>query len=286
MSDEVEEGEKSSKVSKRSRRSKTKTNLEEVEQERVEESKLTEVQQVEEAKKEEVKPPMKIKIGDFVLVDYTIRVKETGEIVDTTIEEIGKNYFEAGRVYEPRLVIPGKGLLLKAIEDELVDLELNQEKVFEIPPEKAFGPRDPNKVKVIPIRRLKDVEGPITIGSRITIDGREGVVRSIGSGRIQVDFNPYLAGKHLECWVKVVKIIEDKIEKIKSLIHTRIPDVHVDKFEILQDGVEVRITIPREAYLLPALQVSKRVLAKDIIDHVEGIEKIVYLENYDKQMFQ
>jgi len=116
-----------------------------------------------EEKIEEVKPLTKIKIGDFVLIDYTIKVKETGEIVDTTIEEVGKNYFEAGKIYEPKLVIPGKGLLLKAIEDELIDLEPNQEKVFEVPPEKAFGPRDPGKVKIIPIRRLKDGGSPILI---------------------------------------------------------------------------------------------------------------------------
>jgi len=277
MPDDVIEEEKSSRSRRRGRRSKAGVGVEEAEAIEIKDG---------EGKIEEVKPPTKIKIGDFVLIDYTIKVKETGEIVDTTIEEVGKNYFEAGKIYEPRLVIPGKGLLLKAIEDELIDLEPNQEKVFEIPPEKAFGPRDPGKVKIIPIRRLKDVEGPITVGSRITIDGKEGVVRSIGSGRVQVDFNPYLAGKHLECWVRVVKIIEDKLEKIKSLIHTRIPDVDVNKFEILQDGGEVRITIPKEAFLLPALQLSKRVLAKDIIDHIEGVEKIVYLENYDRQMFQ
>jgi peptidylprolyl isomerase len=285
MSDDVIEEEKSSRSRRRGRRSIAKAGVEEVEQKVVEEAEATEIKEGEE-KIEEVKPPTKIKIGDFVLVDYTIKVKETGEIVDTTIEEVGKNYFEAGKIYEPKLVIPGKGLLLKAIEDELLDLEPNQEKVFEIPPEKAFGPRDPSKVKIIPIRRLKDIEGPITVGSRIMIDGKEGVVRSIGSGRVQVDFNPYLAGKHLGCWIRVVKIIEDKLEKIKSLIHTRVPDVDINKFEILQDEGEVRITIPKEAFLLPALQLSKRVLAKDIIDHIEGVEKIVYLENYDRQMFQ
>ncbi len=285
MSDDVTEEEKSSRSSRRGRRSRAKTEVEETESQSIEEAQPTEIK-AEEEKIEEVKPPTKIKIGDFVLIDYTIKVKETGEVVDTTIEEVGKNYFEAGRIYEPKLVIPGKGLLLKAIEDELIDLELNQEKTFEISPEKAFGARDPNKVKVIPIRRLKDVEGPITVGSRITIDGKEGVVRSIGSGRVQVDFNPYLAGKSLECWIRIVNIIEDKIEKIKSLIHTRIPDVDINKFEIIQDREELRITIPREAFLFPGLQVSKRILAKDIIDHIEGIEKIVFLENYDRQMFQ
>lgn len=282
-SEEVEEAKASKEVKKRGRRAKAKT---EGEVQQVVEEKVSPETKMEEVKIEEAQVPRKTKMGDFLLVDYTIKVKETGEIVDTTLEEVGKNYFEAGKVYEPRLVIPGKGLLLKAIEDELVDLEVGQEKVFEIPPEKAFGPRDPNKVKVIPIRRLKDVEGPITVGSRITVDGKEGVVRSIGSGRIQVDFNPYLAGKHLECSVKIVKIIEDKNEKIKSLIHTRIPDVDTEKFEIFQDGGEVRIVVPREAFLLPALQVSKRVLAKDIIDHIDGVEKITFLETYSRDMFQ
>ncbi|MEN2975414.1 MAG: peptidylprolyl isomerase, partial [Candidatus Caldarchaeales archaeon] len=214
----------------------------------------------------EVKESLKIKEGDFIIIDYTIKVKETGEVIDTTIEEIGKKFFEVGRTYEPKLVIPGKGLLLKAIEEQLIGMEVNQEKTFEIPPEKAFGARDPSKVKVIPIRRLKDVEGPITVGSRLTIEGKEGIIRSIGSGRVQIDFNPYLAGKYLECSVKVVKIIEDKLEKIKALIHTRIPDVEVEKFIIQHDGTEVRITIPKEAFLLPALQMSKRILARDIID--------------------
>lgn len=231
------------------------------------------------------RPSQKVREGDFVLVDYIIKVKETGELVDTTLEEEGKNFFEAGKVYEPRLVIPGRGFLLKAIEDELVGMEAHQEKVFDIPPEKAFGPRDPSKVKVIPLRRLRDVEGPIAPGTRITVDGREGIIRSVESGRVQVDFNPYLAGKHLECRVKVVKIIEDDLEKIKALIHARIPDVDVEKFVVEQGDREIRIVIPREAFLLPALQMSKRVLARDLIDYL-SIERVVFLEPYDRQVFQ
>lgn len=235
---------------------------------------------------EEVKVPPKVRPGDFVLVDYVVRVKETGELVETTIEEVGKEKPEAGQTYEPKLVIPGKGLILKAIEDELIGMEPGQEKKFEVPPEKAFGPRDPSKIKVLPLRRLRDVEGPITIGSRITVNGREGIVRSIGSGRVQIDFNPYLAGKHLDCYVKIVKIIKDALEKVKALIHTRIPDVDVGKFGIELKKPEVRITVPQDAYLLPALQVSKRVLAKDIIDHINGVERVTYLESYERQMFQ
>ncbi len=225
-----------------------------------------------------------VREGDLVLVDYTVRVKETGELVETTLEDVAKSEGAGqGGPFEPRLVIPGKGFLLKAIEDELIGMEPGQEKRFEIPPEKAFGPRDPNKVKVIPLRRLRDVEGPITVGSRITVDGREGIVRSIGSGRVTIDFNPYLAGKTLQCEVKVVKILTEERERIKALLHNRIPDVEAEKFKIRVRKPEVRIELPNEAYLLPAIQVAKRALAKDLMEYVDGVEKVVFVETYTKE---
>jgi len=240
---------------------------------------------------EEVKPeekPKKIGEKDFVLVDYVVRVEETGELVETTLEEEAKKsgVEVSGQTFEPKLVIPGRGLLLKAIEDEIIGMEEGEEKRFTIPPERGFGLRDPSKVRVIPLRKLKDVEGPITIGSRITIDGKEGIVRSIGSGRVQVDFNPYLAGKHLDCYIKIVKLIVDDAEKVKALLHSRLPDIEKEKFTVEFEKPEVRVTIPQEAFLLPALQVSKRVVAKDIIDNIDGVEKVIYVENYTKGLFQ
>ena len=220
-----------------------------------------------------------VKEGDLVLIDYTIRVKETGELIETTIKDVAdKEGVQGAGRFEPRLAIPGKGYMLKAFEEQLIGMAPGEEKKFEIPPEKAFGQRDPSKIKVIPLRRLKDVEGPITIGSRIVVDGKEGIVRSIGSGRVQVDFNPYLAGKTLDCYVRIVKILTEKTEKIKALIHNRIPDVEVEKFKIRATKNGVTIQIPEEAMMLPAIQVTKRALAKDLIEHIEGIEKVTFTE--------
>ncbi len=225
-----------------------------------------------------------IKEGDLTLVDYTIRVKESGELIETTIEEAAKEAgVQAQGAFEPRLIIPGRGFALKAFEEQLIGMAPGEEKKFEIPPEKAFGQRDPSKIRVIPLRRLRDVEGPITIGRRIIVDGREGIVRSIGSGRVQVDFNPYLAGKTLDCYVKVVKILTDKNEKIKALIHYRIPDVDVSKFKIRATKTTITIQVPDEAMLLPAIQVAKRTLAKDLMEYIEGIEKVTFTEVFTKE---
>ena len=248
----------------------------------------SEAKQKAERKAEEKAPEKRlIKEGDLVLVDYTIRVKENGELIETTIEEEAKKEnAQAQGPFEPRLIIPGRGFTLKAFEEQLIGMAPGEEKKFEIPPEKAFGPRDPSKIRVIPLRRLRDVEGPITIGSRIIVDGREGIVRSIGSGRVQVDFNPYLAGKTLDCYVKVVKILTEKSEKIKALIHYRIPDVDVSKFKVRATKTTVTIQIPDEAMLLPAIQVAKKTLARDLMEYVDGIEKVTFTEVFSKEKAQ
>ena len=225
-----------------------------------------------------------VKEGDLVLIDYVIKVKETGELIETTIRDVAeKEGLEVSSRFEPKLAIPGRGYMLKAFEEQLIGMAAGEEKRFEIPPEKAFGPRDPSKVRVIPIRRLRDVEGPITVGSRIIVDGKEGIVRSIGSGRVQVDFNPYLAGKTLDCYVKVVKILSDKNEKIKALIHNRIPDVDVEKFRITVTESSVTIEVPEEAMLLPGIQVAKRALAREIMEHINSVEKVVFIETIRKE---
>ncbi|MEM2910274.1 MAG: FKBP-type peptidyl-prolyl cis-trans isomerase [Nitrososphaerota archaeon] len=223
--------------------------------------------------------------GSFLLVDYTIRIKETGELVDTTSEEEAKEagIYDASRLYEPRLAIIGKGMLLKAIEDELVTMSVGESKKFEISPEKAFGQRDPGKVKVYPIRKFKDIEAPLAVGARVNIDGKEGIIRSIGSGRVQVDFNPYLAGKTLVCDVTVRELITDDQEKIQQIIHNRLPDVDIQKFTVEFTPPEVSIIIPEEAYLLPTLQVAKRLIAKEIQESIQGIERVKIIELYTRQ---
>lgn len=244
---------------------------------------MSEEQQREAAEKVE----KLVKEGDLVLIDYVIRVKETGELIETTMKEVvEKEGLEASGRLEPRLAIPGKGYMLKAFEEQLIGMAAGEEKRFEIPPEKAFGPRDPSKIRVIPLRRLKDVEGPITVGSRIIVDGKEGIVRSIGSGRVQVDFNPYLAGKTLDCYVKIVKILSDNLEKVKALIRNRVPDADVEKFRITMAESSIMVEVPEEAMLLPGIQVAKRALARELMEHINGVEKVTFIETLSKEQAQ
>ena len=50
-----------------------------------------------------------MKNGDLILLDFTAKVKDTGDLIETTIEEEGKKIgeFDEDFVFKPRLVAIG-----------------------------------------------------------------------------------------------------------------------------------------------------------------------------------
>jgi len=223
--------------------------------------------------------------GDFVLIDYVARVKETGEVFDTTIEDTAKKekLYKEGETYEPKLVVIGEGWVLKALDENLPTLEPNKPGTVEIPPEKAFGSRDPEKVRLMPLRRL--IARGITpqLGMRLEVDGKLAVVRTMGAGRVQLDFNPPLAGKTLLYEVTVQKRLETKEEKIRALIHRRIPAVDVAKFDFKLKKTGVEINVPEDAFYVEGLQIAKRGIATDIQKFFPETPTIRFIETFRKR---
>ena len=157
---------------------------------------------------------MALRDGDFILIEYTVRVKETGNIVDTTNEEIARRegIYDSNKVYGPTLVVVGKGWVIKGLDEALKELDVGVEKEIEIPPEKAYGPRDPSKVKVYSLREFRRRGIDVRIGDAIDFGGQTGIVKSITGGRVVVDFNHPLAGKTLVYKVKVLEKLEEPVE--------------------------------------------------------------------------
>ncbi|MCD6509088.1 MAG: peptidylprolyl isomerase [Thermoprotei archaeon] len=220
--------------------------------------------------------------GDFLLVDYVAKVKDEDRILETTIAEEAKKagIYDENKAYEPKLIILGEGWLLKSVEDEILNMDIGEEKVIELPPEKAFGERDPSKVRVIPARELTRRRIRPVLGAQIEINGRIGLVRSVGSGRVVVDFNHPLAGRTLIYKVKVVKKLESLEERIRALIHTRLPSIEAGKFKIeIKDG-DVTIWVPEEALNLDGLQIFKRALAMDVRRYIEDISLLRFIEEF------
>jgi len=228
---------------------------------------------------------MPIEKGDFILINYTAKVKETGDTFDTTNEQTAKQtkLYKEGETYEPKLIVIGEGWVLKPLDENLTTLKPNEPTTIEIPPEKAFGPRDPEKVRMIPLRRLTAKGITPTMGMRIEFDKKLATVRTLGAGRVQLDFNPPLAGKTLIYEVTLEKKIETKNEKISALIHRRIPNIDTKKFNLKPTEKTVVITIPEEAFYIEELQLAKRGIATDIQKFFPNITTVKFTETFKKK---
>ena len=223
--------------------------------------------------------------SDFILIDYVAKVKETGEVFDTTIEDVAKKekLYKEGETYESKLVTVGEGWVLKALDESLANLELNKTTTIEILPEKAFGNRDPEKVRLMPLRRLTEKGITPQLGMRVEIDGKLAVIRTIGAGRVQLDFNPPLAGKTIIYEVTVQKKIEANEEKINALIHRRIPVVDITKFTSKIGKTSIEINVPEEAFYVEGLQIAKRGITTDIQKFFPELATIKFVETFKKK---
>jgi len=225
-----------------------------------------------------------IKNGDFILANYTLRVKETGETVGTTLETVAKEkkLYRGEERYEPFFIILGEGWVPKGLEEALTGLEPGKASTVELPPDKGYGIRDPKKVRLVPLRKFT-AEGMTPVpGLQVNIDGKSAQVRSVGAGRVQVDYNHPFAGKTLIYDITVEKVIESDDDKIRNLIHKRIPSVDQQKFEIKLENAKLQVEVPEEAFFLEGVQVAKRTLAADVEKYLPGIESVSFLETFKK----
>jgi FKBP-type peptidyl-prolyl cis-trans isomerase 2 len=218
----------------------------------------------------------------LILINYTTKIKETGEVIDTTIEEVAKanKIYKEGAKYEPKLIALGKGWILKALEEEIQKLNVGDKATIEVPPEKAFGNRDPSKIKVIPLRKFGEKAKDVRVGDQVEYNGQIGTVISINSGRVQIDFNDKLAGKTLVYEIEIVKEITDINEKIERLIK-RMMDIQNPVYKV--DQGKVRIEVPEQYFLTDGLQYIKRAIANDILDIIPEISQVEFAEIYTKK---
>src|SRR5215211_8446797 len=219
--------------------------------------------------------------GSLILLDYTARIKDNGEIFETTIEEDAKksNLYDPTRKYEPRLISVGEGWVLKGLDEALTSMDVGQKLSVEISPDKGFGERDTNKVRMIPQRKLGEKANEVKVGDVIELDDRTGIIRYIGSGRVQMDYNHRLASRVLVYDVNVVKKIESNEDKIKYLLKRRLPlDDEKAKFEYNSDTVVIELS--EDISLLDGLQIIKKAVTTDIFKFVNGLNKITFQEVY------
>jgi peptidylprolyl isomerase len=172
--------------------------------------------------------------------------------------------------------------VLKGLDEALVNASMGDKLNIEVTPDKGFGERDPTKVRMIPLRKLGEKADEVRIGDTIELGERVGIVKFIGSGRVQVDFNHRLAGRTLIYDVEVTKKLKDDNEKVLSLIKRRLP-VDDQKIKFSIDAASVQIDLPEETFIVDGLQIIKKAISNDVFKFVPRINNVRFIETYTSQ---
>ena len=217
-----------------------------------------------------------MKTGDFVSIDYTGRVKESGEIFDVTVEETAKreNVYNPKVSYRPINIVIDANFIIKGLDDALKEMKVGEKRTVVVEPDRGFGQRDPNFVRPIPLSNFKGEKVDPTPGSWITINGVRGRILSADGGRIRVDFNHPLAGKRLEYEIEVRREITDAAEKVKAIVGY-VTGLELDKIDAKLEGKEVDVKVKSEQEL-PGQ--AKKSVADLVMKWVAGVEKVRFVD--------
>ncbi len=223
---------------------------------------------------------MSIQKGDFIRVSYTGKTADEGRVFDTTDEEVAKAnkmYNEKGK-YGGDVIIVGAGHTVAGLDEDFAGKDVGYKGSVTVPPEKAFGVRNPELIESIPITRFKDRP---QVGMMVELDGRPGMVIRVIGRMAQVDFNRFLAGQTVTYDYEIKEKIEDIKDKVQGLL-----GLYIGKdFSIqVNDGTATVEIEPALTYNQRWLM-SKRQIAREIIGNTD-IKEILYIERYNKDVLE
>ena len=227
---------------------------------------------------------MTFKKGQLILLDYTAKIKDSGEVFETTIEDEAKkdSLHESNIKYMPKLVSVGEGWVLKGLDDALSQVASGDKKIIEVSPDKGFGERDKGKVRMIPLRKLGEDAEKVSVGDTVEIDNKKGIIRYIGSGRVQVDYNHRYAGKTILYDINIKKSLDSDDDKISEILKSRLP-IENEKIIYKKTGTIVDVTIPEEIFRADGLAIIKHFTQTDLFKFVTSLTKVNFVETYENK---
>jgi len=227
---------------------------------------------------------MVLQNGDFVRIDFTGRIKETGKVFDTTVEKVAKDndIYDENTKFRAAPIVVGANHVLKGLDEALVGAEVGEKKKVSVPPEKAYGDRDPNLVKIIPMREFKKEGMSPVPGMVVEIDNKMGRVQSVGAGRVRVDFNHGLAGKALDYEVDVKEKVNKAEEKIRLLLELHFPYAEANDHEIALKAKKVNVALADIVKMRQDAAIGKHYVARDVFKFMDAVDEIVFEEAFKR----
>lgn len=142
---------------------------------------------------------MAIKKGSNVKLHYTGKF-EDGQVFDSSKER------------DPLEITIGSKQIISKLEESIIGMDNGEEKTVELEPSEAYGERNEELMKEMPMENLPEgikVGTPLS-GKTPNGDPINSVVKEIKETTAVLDFNHVLAGKKLIFDINVVEISENE----------------------------------------------------------------------------
>jgi FKBP-type peptidyl-prolyl cis-trans isomerase 2 len=201
----------------------------------------------------------KTKKKDFIEIEYT--GYSNGNIFDSNIPDDLKKLNPKAK-QEKTIVIIGEKNVVPGLDKALEEKEIGKEYEISLEPKDAFGLRDKNLMKTIPLKVFTAQKINPYPGAVLNMDGAIAKIISVSGARVMTDFNNPLAGKPVKYKFKIVKILTDDKEKVTSYFQNTfhfVPEFDVSKEEIIIKGPK-----PLEQFLMQLKDKIKSLFDKDI----------------------
>ncbi|MGV8172482.1 MAG: FKBP-type peptidyl-prolyl cis-trans isomerase [Candidatus Woesearchaeota archaeon] len=160
-----------------------------------------------------------VKVGDFIELDYTAKIKGNELVFDTTLESDAKKHgiHDPKMKYKPLIIKVGQGQLVKGLDDFVVDKAPGNYTV-ELEPEQAFGKKNAKLLRLISIREFhKNQINPVP-GLDVELDGHRGIIRTVNGGRVIVDFNHPLSSQDIVYDIDIKGVVTDPRLKVEAAL--------------------------------------------------------------------
>jgi FKBP-type peptidyl-prolyl cis-trans isomerase 2 len=224
--------------------------------------------------------------GTIVHVDYELYNGETGDLIETTREEVAKEHdaHQESRTYQPMVCVVGGGQLIPGFEAALADAKKNKETEVTIAPADGYGEKDSTQIETISIDKLiRAVQDPnsLYIGAPVNINNRQGYLSYLAAGRARIDYNHPMAGKTLKYTFKIVKVVEGKEDQVVALLEA---NTGHKEFQVSFDGDDLNIVIPQTMLFDTNAAMLKFRLVTTIRDAVD-CGKVSFIEVHEPRGF-
>ena len=235
--------------------------------------------------------------GDFVELSYSAFTTESEDLVDTTSQEVAEeeDVEIEDQDFSPRTIALGEDHIFEAVEEDIIGKEVGDSGTVVV--EQAFGEYDEDDVRTISAEKIpEDDRYP---GAHVDVGGEHGHVETIIGGRARVDFNHPLAGEDVEYDYEIVGVVEDRVEKAKSLLKMYFDaelDMHLETDEVEEEtetdeGETETETVEKETLYIEQSQqlqfnqqwmMGKQQILNQLIDMLD-IDRVIVQEIIDGQ---